>query len=183
MHEASTAVRAEAFDPLSVFYAWNHRPIPRFDLLEPDAVPQPYRELLVHNRDMTPRLEAFHGARVHIEPIHVLYENQAYTREVILRLDGSAWPVEYGAVRIHLSRLPEEVSEEVRVARRPLGTILGEAGLPRVSRPVRYLRVHPDETIRGTLHIGKADVVYARQNRILNADGDPLAEVLEIVPP
>ena len=48
--------------PLSEFYTRAKLPLPRIETIPGDAVPEPYRTLLVHGGDMTSRLEEFHRA-------------------------------------------------------------------------------------------------------------------------
>ena len=43
--------------PLSDFYARAKLPLPRIETIPADAVPEPFRALLVHNNDMTPTAE------------------------------------------------------------------------------------------------------------------------------
>ena len=45
--------------PLSEFYSHAKLPLPRIETIPGDAVPEPYKSLLVHNNDMRPTLEAF----------------------------------------------------------------------------------------------------------------------------
>ena len=42
------------------------RTLPPIEQVPGESVPEPYRQLLVHQDDMTPTLEKFHGDRVHL---------------------------------------------------------------------------------------------------------------------
>ena len=55
-----------AFHPLDTFYREDGRALPEGTKIEGADIPQPHRDLLVHDRDMTLTLRAFYG-----EPIHV----------------------------------------------------------------------------------------------------------------
>ena len=173
---------SELLSPLDVFCARDDRPPPEAVPVEPPGIPEPYRKLLVHSSDMTPTLEAFHGAGIYLDPLTIIDETDVYAREVVLRLDGSGKPVEYGAIRIFLDQLDSPVQAEIREARRPLGSLLEEYNQDRESRPVRYFRVVPDRTIRDIFGESAGDSVYARQNRIVNRAGECIAHVLEILP-
>ena len=53
--------------PLSEFYARTSLALPRMEVIPGDAVPEPYRTLLVHEADMTSTLEQFHGGDIFIQ--------------------------------------------------------------------------------------------------------------------
>src|SRR5258708_40329644 len=53
--------------PLDDFSARSGLPLPPIERLAGEQVPEPYRSLLVHDTDMTPTLESFHGARIHLQ--------------------------------------------------------------------------------------------------------------------
>src|SRR5436309_738552 len=72
-----------------------------------EAVPQPYHRLLVHNGDMTPALEHFHGGSIHLEILHARQAADHYERHVVLRMDGSHKPVEFGVIEIQLGAVNE----------------------------------------------------------------------------
>ena len=52
--------------PLDEFYARTGLILPKIERLRGEQVPEPYRKLLVHEHDMTPTLESFHGADIHL---------------------------------------------------------------------------------------------------------------------
>ena len=51
--------------PLDDFYAQAGLPLPRITAIPGEAMPEPYRTLLVHQNDMTSTLEKFHKSTVH----------------------------------------------------------------------------------------------------------------------
>ena len=61
-----TAV-GEAIFPLNEFYARAGKPLPAFEAIPGADLPEPYRKLLFHDRDMTPTLEDYHRSDIHIE--------------------------------------------------------------------------------------------------------------------
>src|SRR5262245_16468240 len=75
-------VESSSFHPLDEFYADLGRPLPPLEQVEAEAVPQPYRQLLVHHRDMTPTLEAFHGRDIHLRLLGRRRKGEQYFREV-----------------------------------------------------------------------------------------------------
>ena len=60
-------------------------------------MPLPYRDLLVHEGDMTSRLEQFHGGPICVDKLHSSSDGRAYFREVALRRETDKEAVEYGA--------------------------------------------------------------------------------------
>src|SRR5262245_38385741 len=57
---------SDILHPLDDFYARAGLEVPRFELVAAHEVPEPYKSLLVHEADMTPTLESFHGARLRV---------------------------------------------------------------------------------------------------------------------
>ena len=73
--------------PLDEFYALAKRELPPIEQVPGEAVPEPYRRLLVHQNDMTPTLEKFHADRVHLKVISRQTRGDFYFREVVLLTD------------------------------------------------------------------------------------------------
>jgi chorismate-pyruvate lyase len=169
--------------PLDGFYTRSKLAIPLAHPIDGESVPEPYRRLLVHNGDMTPTLEAFHGERISLRVLARRQEGDTLARQVVLTLDGSARPVEFGAIVIQLQRFPPAAREEVLESRRPLGTILHDHRIEHRSRPRAFLRVTADDVMREALQLNGSHVIYGRRNVILNAEGDELADIVEILPP
>src|SRR6266481_2047240 len=83
--------------PLDEFYAAAGLPLPPLDQIDGEAMPEPYKSLLVHQSDMTPTLEKFHGRSIHLQTLGRRRKHDTYFREVVLRLDETNQPVEFGA--------------------------------------------------------------------------------------
>jgi chorismate-pyruvate lyase len=169
--------------PLDEFYARSGLSLPPLDQIDGEAVPEPYKSLLVHERDMTSTLESFHQTGIHLRVVSREQRGDEYFREVVLALDGSEKPAEFGAIKIHLEKFPEAARQEILREQFPLGHILKEFGLEYQSRPKAFLRIASDQTINGLLGLAGAHLLYGRRNTLLNATGDPLAEIVEILPP
>ena len=80
--------------PLDEFYAHAGRKLPHIEVLAGPAVPQPYRKLLVHDGDMTPTLENFYDASIHLEVLKREQHGDFYFRQVVLHTDDTNQPVE-----------------------------------------------------------------------------------------
>lgn len=169
--------------PLDEFYARSGLILPPLDQIDGEAVPEPYKSLLVHERDMTSTLENFHGAGVHLRLLGRQQRGDDYFREVALQLDGSEKPVEFGAIVIHLGRFAEAVRKAILEERFPLGHVLKDHGVAYTSRPQAFLRVASDQVINDVLHLHGAHVLFGRRNTLFNPAGEPLAEIVEILPP
>jgi chorismate-pyruvate lyase len=180
---APRALYSETY-PLDDFYAARRLPLPAIQQVQPDEIPEPARQLLVHDKDMTSRLEAFHKRKIHIRVAARHTRGNEYFREVALELDGSLKPVEFGAIKIVLDLFPVEAREEILGETRPLGRILHACGLEFSSRPGAYFRLTADNFIGGVLKLtGKRQILFARRNTLLDAWERPLAEIVEILPP
>lgn len=169
--------------PLSEFYSRAKLPPPRIERIPGDAVPEPYRQLLVHHNDMTPTLEAFHQSRIHLEIVSRDRRGGFYFREVALRLDHDEKPVEFGANKIYLGMFPEDAQELILLEQVPLGTILRECGVRHQTEAKAFLRVEPDELMLKSLELERPTTLYGRKAAISDIEGKPLSEIVEILPP
>ena len=170
-------------DPLAEAYSRRGIRLPAIERVEGSVIPQPYRELLVHVRDMTPTLEAFHGEAIHLRVMSRDATSGILFREVVLVTTESAKPVEFGAIRIRLGGFGASAQELIRGGRHPLGTILKRENVPHRSDPQRYFRVEPDEVVAQALELDGREPLYGRHNRISCEHGQVLAEMVEILPP
>lgn len=169
--------------PLDDFYALAGQPLPPLQQVDGEAVPQPYKSLLVHQDDMTPTLEKFHKRDIHLRVLGRRRQDDAYYREVALLLDETNEPVEFGAIKINLDRFPESAREQILAECRPLGHILSECAITHDSRPKAYLRVASDKLINEALELHGAHILFGRRNTLFDPQGFPLAEIVEILPP
>lgn len=179
--EAETAQRPAY--PLDEFYAREGLALPPLQVLPGEAVPEPYRTLLVHERDMTPTLEAWFYSDIHIEVWGREQRGDLYFREVLLRLDRDLRPVEFGANRINLALFEPAVRRLILDEYLPLGHILQMCGVPHRGRPLGYLRVESDALMNRAFRLSGRHVLFGRRNTILDPRGQPLSEIVEILPP
>jgi chorismate-pyruvate lyase len=169
--------------PLSDFYARAKLPLPRIETIPADAVPDPFRTLLVHNHDMTPTLEDFHKCPTHLEILNSERRGGFYFREVVLRLNHDEKPVEFGANKVFLTLFPEEAQELILLEQVPLGRILKDCGVRHKTEARHFLRVEPDELIAGAFELEQSATLYGRKAVISNLEGKSLSEIVEILPP
>ncbi len=178
-----SAALAGAVFPLNEFYRRSGTELPRFELMAGEDLPEPWRALLVHERDMTPTLEAHHGGEIHIEVLGRERRDDDYFREVILRLDRDDGPVEFGANRIALGLLPPLVRRLVLQEQLPLGHILKAHEVVHSGKPSAFFRVEADALMGRALGVNPGQALYGRRNTLRDTQGRPISEVVEILPP
>jgi chorismate-pyruvate lyase len=169
--------------PLDDFYARAGLPLPAIARIHGDEMPEPYRSLLVHERDMTPTLEKFHSSDIHLRILKREQRGDFYFREVVLLLDGSETPVEFGANKVSLVLFPPKARQLILEERVPLGRILKECEIGHTTAAKAFFRVAPDELISSVLHLKAPASLYGRKATIFDAQKRPLAEIVEILPP
>ncbi len=169
--------------PLDAFYAGAGLSLPNFERIAAEEIPEPYRALLAHENDMTPTLESFHGAEIHLRILNREQRGDFYFREVALLLDGSDKPVEFGANKISLLLFPPKARQLILEERLPLGRILKECEIGHSTVAKAFFRVVADELISGVLGLNQAQVLYGRRATIMDLQKRPLSEIVEILPP
>lgn len=169
--------------PLDEFYVQAGRALPTVARIAPHEVPEPYRQLLVHTNDMTPTLEKFHGARISIRVMEKRQQAHEYARQVVLTLNGSEHPIEFGAIVIHLQHLPGGAREQILEGKRPLGSILASNRIEHKSKPEAFIRVTSDAVMESALELEGRHELYGRRNVLSDRKGNTLADVVEILPP
>jgi chorismate-pyruvate lyase len=169
--------------PLDEFYANAGLILPPLTIVPGEEVPQPYRQLLVHEGDMTPTLEAFHKARLHLEVLNREQRGDFYFRQVVLIGDETQARVEFGAIKIFLALFPRAARTDILEERLPLGTILAKHRIIHFSRPKAFLKMESDDFINGALGIAGTHALYGRRNTLSNPDHHSLAEIVELLPP
>ena len=169
--------------PLDEFYRRSHLPLPPWEEIEGELMPEPYKSLLVHQKDMTPTLEDFHGGALRLRLLGRRRQGADYFREVVLQMERSKQPVEFGAIKIHLDAFTPEARKQILEEEWPLGHILREYAIPHTSRPRAFLRIASDPLINDLFGFSGAHLLFGRRNTLWNPAEEPLAEIVEILPP
>ncbi len=170
-------------DALEAIYLRSGQPLPQMQTIGCLRVPQPFRDLLVHENDMTPTLEAFHGRRI---SLHVLERHQQeirLLRLVVLKLEADDTPVEFGAIRIDLTLFKTQALQLILEEHLPLGTILREQNILHTSGPKEFFSVLSDAVVNRALQLTGTYQLFGRRNVIRDSQGRPMAEMTEILPP
>jgi hypothetical protein len=169
--------------PLNEFYEQSALPLPSVSRVEGQDMPEPYRSLLVHGRDMTPTLEEACRCSIHLRVLRYKQRVHQVSRQVTLVPEGCEKPVAFGAIRIDLEYLSAGARQLVLERRQPLGTILRTQGVEHISCPAAFFQVRSDALINSVLQLAGTCVLFGRRNVITDAAQRTLAEVVEILPP
>jgi len=169
--------------PLDDLYARAGRSLPATERLQGEQIPEPYRSLLVHETDMTPTLEKYHGGGIHLKILHREQRDDFYFREVALLLRGSEKPVEFGANKVSLILFPPRARQMILEEQFPLGRILKDCEIGHTTLAKAFFRVTPDDLIREVFGMKKTETLYGRRATILDLQKRPLSEIVEILPP
>lgn len=171
------------FYPLNEFYEQLGLPLPAVARVDGWDMPEPYRSLLVHNRDMTPTLERAHDRSIRLRVLRSALAGDVLSRQVVLLAEGSEVPVAFGAIKIHLEHFAEDAKPLVLAGKQPLGAILRTQGIEHAGRPEVYLHITADALIHHALGLTEPARLYGRRNMLVDAAGRTLAQVIEILPP
>ena len=157
-------------------------PLFQAEVVPGDAVPPPYRGLLVHDYHMTVTVEAYHGDLVNVRVLARQQHGDTYAREILLALRTTGRIVQFGIVRIHLQYCSPAVRAEILEGQTPLGRILIKHEVLRRIEPTTFLRVVPGPDMMTLFGLTEPRPTYGRLAYI-HCDGQPAVELLEIVTP
>ncbi|CAM2070296.1 hypothetical protein SCOR_33295 [Sulfidibacter corallicola] len=156
--------------------------LPDIELAQPEEMPSPQRDLLVHHGDMTLRLQDHYRLPIHLDTLKVMQDGDVLYRKVLLRLsDGRI--VEFGVIRIFLDVFPDEVRRLVEACYFPLGGLLHRYQIGHHSSLQGFVTCFSDGILERILGLGATTRLYGRLNRLLTDDDRCIAEVMEILPP
>lgn len=158
--------------------------LPQVSRVDPARMPELDRTLLAHHRDMTPTLTAHHGCPMQLRVLTRRKDGDTLLREIVLLRERDRKPVEYGAIRIFLNRFDDEPRALIESGKMPFGAVLARFGIAHSGAPHAYLKVQTNRWLERCLELPAGPfVAYGRRNVLRMADGTPLADVLEILPP
>jgi hypothetical protein len=153
---------------------------PQCVVVQPNDIPHPIDELLVHHEHMTEALRRRYGRPVEVSVLDEKLDGDFYTRKVSLTPAGGDAVVEWGVVRLELRYMSEAVRAEILAKERPLGEILIRHDVHRRIKPRWFMRF----PARGPMltFFGEAGdrPLYGRIGTIY-CDERPAIELLEIV--
>ncbi len=174
---------ADLMFPLEEFYSDRGDMVPQVEAIDGSEVPAPYRELLVHERDMTSTLGEYYGQNIALRLLEVRRDGDWLRRQVVLLTAVDNQPIEYGAIRIDLSAFDLAAVRKIVECRQPLGSILHACGVEHICRPSAYFRFQSDLATRVAFGLPGPTMLYGRHSVTYDGNGGTLAEVVEILPP
>jgi chorismate-pyruvate lyase len=179
----TAAAEIEILHPLALFRQRDGETLPYFEVIDPEAMPERYRTLLVHNGDMTSRLELFHQGDIVLSVLRRELSDDRYRREVVLRVETTGKPVEYGAIEIDLSIFQPVLREKVLEGRLPLGGLLNTFHFSYRSRPKAFIKLGPDAVMSSIFHKELTQEFYGRCNELLDENDRVFARIVELLRP
>lgn len=169
--------------PLNEFYEQAGLALPSVNRINGREMPEPYRRLLVHDRDMTPTLEAAYDRKMNLRVLKYALDDEVFSRQIVLVPEGGDSPVVFGAIKIYLDEFTAAARDLVLERKLPLGTILELQSIKHFSRPDAFFEVEADPSMCDALDMVGPAKLYGRRNILGNSTGRKLAQVLEILPP
>ncbi len=167
--------------PLRFFYGLSSNDL-KVAFVQPDEMPATERWLLVHESDMTSRLAEHHKSEIALD-VHARSRLGNYlVRASVLKRRRDSAPVEFGAIGIHLDGFGEEAQRLILEGKVPLGGVLQQLNVPHTSHPKGYFRIVIDHRLADLLGGWEGQTLYGRCNELRHASGEPLAEVVEVLP-
>jgi chorismate-pyruvate lyase len=154
-----------------------------FEAVSQEQIPEPARTLLVHQGDMTSRLQRFHQSEIGLRVLQSRREgDDVYSREVLLLAQASGAPVEYGAIEIFLGGLSSDLRTVILEGKVPLGGILNSSGMQYRSEPQEFFRLRQSPALASLLGAQAGIPLYGRCNVLRTVDGTLLARIVEVLP-
>jgi hypothetical protein len=147
-----------------------------------ETLPEPAKQLLVHDRDMTSTLARFHGSALRVDVLQRREHEGLYLREVFLRTVAGGRIVEYGVIVIALAQFSAVQQASIRAGETPLGALLHRFEIPFESAPIGFFAV-PTSSLAEKHRVALGGVeCFGRFNQLARPTGEPLAWIMEILP-
>ena len=155
---------------------------PELVIVQPDEIPHPQDQLLVHHSHMTKVLEKHHGAPVDVQVHEEHTDGNLYSRKISLtpRSRGDKI-VEWGIVRMDFRYMAAEVRDEILARKLPLGAVLIKHDVLRRIKPRWFIRCPATGPLMRLFgRPSTPEDVYGRVGTIY-CNGEPAIELIETV--
>jgi hypothetical protein len=156
--------------------------VPDYEIIRAQEMPQPYHTLLVHEHHMTVTVEAHHGDLVDVRILARRHVGNSYSRKIVLALQKTGRIVQFGIVRIDLTKCSPAVRDAIVEGKTPVGRILIQHNVLRRIEPTAFLRIRGGPAQMAWFGLTEPATLYGRLG-IIHFDGRPAVELLEIVAP
>jgi len=157
---------------------------PQCVVVQPDEIPHPQDQLLVHHAHMTEVLQKHHGRPVSVDVQEWRLDGDLYTRKIALSPAGIDKVVEWGIVQLDFRYMSQEVRDEILARGKPLGAILIAHNVLRRIKPRWFLRFPESGPVMRLFEPPAAcepdGFAYGRIGTIY-CNEEPAIELLEIV--
>ena len=157
---------------------------PQCVVVQPDEIPHPQDQLLVHHAHMTEVLQKHHGRPVTVDVQDWKLDGDLYSRKIALRPAGSDKVVEWGIVQLDFRYMSRAVRDEILARQKPLGAILIAHKVLRRIKPRWFLRFPESGPVMRLFEPPAAcepdGFAYGRIGTIY-CNEEPAIELLEIV--
>jgi chorismate-pyruvate lyase len=164
-----------------LFYSEQER-LGQFEEVSPADIPAYYGNLLAHENHMTVTVEKFHGSPVDVRVLETQLTGRHYARKILLTRQSDGGVVQFGIMRLNFALVDEKVQREVESQATPLGRILINNKVLREVHLFKLWKVTPGEELRNLFGMQSGQVTYGR-TAIIDCNGEPAVELLEIVTP
>jgi len=175
-HDAAIAMLRELCRPLKDGQALQ----PQCVIVQPNDIPHPIDELLVHHEHMTEALRRRYGRPVELTVLDEHLDRDFYTRKVSLAPAGGDNVVEWGIARLELRYMSDDVRAEILAKQSPLGEILIRHNVLRRIKPRWFMRFPARGPMLSFFGDAGDRPLYGRIGTIY-CDEKPAIELLEIV--
>ena len=153
----------------------------KFEEVDSHELSRDYRMLLAHDSHMTVTVERFHNTAVDVRVLESRISGRHYARKILLARQSDGVVVQFGIMRLDFAAVSPEVRREVEGQQTPLGRILIQHNILREVHLTKLWRITPGEDLRQLFEL-EALLTHGR-TAIIDCDGEPAVELLEIVAP
>jgi chorismate-pyruvate lyase len=153
-----------------------------FEEVASSQMARDYRMLLAHQDHMTVTVERYHACPVDVEVLAVQLNEHHYARKILLRRQSDRAVVQFGIVRLNFAFVSDEVRRRVESQDTPLGRILIQHNVLRDVHLTKLWKVTPGPELQTHFGLPVPVPTYGR-TALIDCDGEPAIELLEIVAP
>ena len=172
--------QVELDDLVGLFFPESASGVGVFHEVAAAAMPADADRLLNHHEHMTVTIEEFHHSEVDVQVLEELNSGQHYSRKILLTRKSDGGVVQYGIVRLDMSTLPEEVQQQIRERKIPLGRILISHDVMRAVRLAKLYRIEAGKELAQYFDAEAGTDIFGR-TAWMYCNGKPAIELLEIV--
>jgi chorismate-pyruvate lyase len=153
-----------------------------FEEVSSAAMARNYRMLLAHQDHMTVTVERYHNCPVNVEVLTSTLDDNHYARKILLRRQSDNTVVQFGIMRTDFSTVSDEVRRKIESRSMPLGRILIEHNIFRDVHLEKLWKATPGPDLQAYFGLPSPVPSYGR-TAIIDCDGKPAIELLEVVTP